>query len=82
MVKANSYIMFHICETLIQYLERGNVLNKKTLGWMRAYPKYWRILCGLEQANARTNIKFLGMLVKANLTELDEMMGKRISEMC
>jgi hypothetical protein len=54
------------------------VLNPKTRVWMRTHPKYWRILCGLEQADTKTNVNIFGMLVRADLTELAEMMHHRI----
>ena len=57
---------------------RGVINSKKTVAWMKTHPKYWKILCGLESADARTNVKIMGMLVRADLMELAQMMSRRI----
>ena len=61
--------------------EEGKVLNNKTLVWIRTHPKHWKILCVLEQADVKTNIRIMGMLIRAGLTELAEMMSSRIRTM-
>lgn len=56
-------------------------INKRVDAWMRTHHKYWRIVCGLEQADTRTNIKIMGMLLRADLNELAAMVHIRIDEM-
>jgi len=68
-------------QNILTYPKTGIILNPKTAAWIRTHPKHWRILCGLEQADAKTNIRILGMLVRAELTELAEMMSRRIHTM-
>jgi len=68
-------------QKLIVYPKKGDVLSQKTATWIRTHPKHWRILCGLEQADAKMNIRIFGMLIRANLTELAEMMSHRIRTM-
>lgn len=61
--------------------KRGAVNSPKTEAWMCAHPKYWKILCGLEPADTKTNIKIMGMLVRTGLYELSQMMCRRIDVM-
>ena len=68
-------------QNIMYHPERGKVLSKKTLVWIRTHPKHWKILCGLEQADAKTNIRIMGMLIRADLIELAEMMSYRIRTM-
>jgi len=68
-------------QDVIVYPKSGDVLNQKTVAWIRTHPKHWKILCGLEQADARTNIRIMGMLIRSDLTELAEMMSRRIRTM-
>lgn len=68
-------------QEVISYPKSGNILNPKTAAWIRTHPKHWKILCGIEQADAKTNIRILGMLVRADLTELAEMMSRRVCTM-
>lgn len=60
---------------------RGVINSPKAEAWMCAHPMYWKILCGLEAADKKTNIKIMGMLVRAGLYELAQMMCRRIEVM-
>lgn len=59
----------------------GVINSPKAEAWMCAHPKHWKILCGLEPADTKTNISILGMLVRAGLYELSQMMCRRIEAM-
>lgn len=59
----------------------GVINSPNTHAWICTHPKYWRILCGLESADVRTNVNIMGMLIRAGLYELSEMMSCRIDEM-
>ena len=61
--------------------KKGIVRKPEVEAWMCTHPKYWKILCGLEPADTKTNIKIMGMLVRAGLYELSEMMSRRIDVM-
>jgi hypothetical protein len=61
--------------------QRGFINNPKVVAWMKTHPKYWKILCGIESADAKTNIKLMGMLLHADLTELAQMIARRIDVM-
>lgn len=62
-------------------MKKGCIRNPKVEAWMCRHPKYWKILCGLEEADTRTNIKIMGMLVRAGFYELSQMMCRRIDVM-
>ena len=68
-------------QAIIAYPKKGTVLCQKTVAWIRTHPHHWRILCGLEQADAKMHIRVMGMLIRANLNELAEMMSYRIRTM-
>ena len=59
----------------------GVINSPKAEAWMCTHPKYWRILCGIEAADMRTNVKISGMLLNAGLNELSQMMSRRIKVM-
>lgn len=61
--------------------KRGVINSPKAEAWMCTHPKYWKILCGLEPADIKTNAKVAGMLVRAGLYELSEMMFRRVDVM-
>jgi len=68
-------------QDIIAHPKKGTVLSQKTVAWIRTHPHHWKILCGIEQADAKMNIRIMGMLIKANLNELAEMMSHRIRTM-
>lgn len=59
----------------------GVINSPKAEAWMCTHPKYWKILCGLEPADLKTNVHISGMLIRAGLYELSQMMSRRINVM-
>ena len=43
--------------------KHGVINSPKAEAWMCTHPKHWKIVCGLESADTKTNIKIMGMLV-------------------
>lgn len=68
-------------QDIVEKPRRGAILSPKAEAWMCTHPQYWKILCGLKPADPRTNIKIMGMLARAGLHELAEMMSRRIDVM-